>query len=312
MSKKFSDLLDKVFAAAAVTLLGTLLVCGVFMACFAAMLVAPIEVQAKEEYTEDEFLDMYASAGTFDPVYYGNTYPDVKSAYGYANYAMYYHYVAYGANEGRVPYAGATGGVFAKWDMAPVEAYIKVTSAEYNIPESELWTYLYGDSVPWYEKQSEINARLANRKTSAPAVTATVDGIVPIDELANYSSLKKKMTDEEFQAAYNAALSIVEPLVGLSREEQVKGIFASLRAMADNGTVTYSETAPHYNDAYGYFVTHQASCAGSTRATGLCLNMLGMSYVHVNENKWDHQYCRVNINGENWAVDPYGYVCGKE
>lgn len=26
-----------------------------------------------------------------------------------------------------------------------------------------------------------------------------MDGIVPIDQLANYKSLKKKMTDEEFQ-----------------------------------------------------------------------------------------------------------------
>lgn len=147
---------------------------------------------------------------------------------------------------------------------------------------------------------------------AASAEAAPVDGIVAISNLANYGSLKKKMTDEEFQAAYNEALKIVQPLVGLSREEQAKGIFSALRAMADNGTVSYSEEAPHYNDAYGYLINHTASCAGSARTTGLCLNMLGMSYEHVNENQWDHQWCRVNINGVMWIVDPYGYVCAPE
>lgn len=148
---------------------------------------------------------------------------------------------------------------------------------------------------------------------TAPADDAAApEGIVSIGNLANYSSLKKKMTDEEFQAAYNEALKIVQPLVGLSQEEQAQGIFNALRAMADNGTVSYSEEAPHYNDAYGYLINHVASCAGSARTTGLCLNMLGMSYEHVNENQWDHQWCRVNINGVMWIVDPYGYVCAPE
>lgn len=42
---------------------------------------------------------------------------------------------------------------------------------------------------------------------------------------------------------------------------------------------------PHYNDPYGYFILHTASCAGSTRATGLCLN---------------------------WICDPFGLYCGPE
>lgn len=53
------------------------------------------------------------------------------------------------------------------------------------------------------------------------------------------SSLKKKMTDAEFQAVYNEALKSVQTLVGLSPEEQMKGIYSALRTMADNGTVSY-------------------------------------------------------------------------
>lgn len=160
----------------------------------------------------------------------------------------------------------------------------------------------------------KIVSAAADENTTAPAGgdTSAPNGIVPIKNLANYSSLKKKMTDAEFQTAYDEALKIVQPLVGLSQEEQAKGIYSALRAMADNGTVSYSEEAPHYNDAYGYLINHTASCAGSARTTGLCLNMLGMGYEHVNENQWDHQWCRVNINGTMWIVDPYGMVCAPE
>lgn len=291
---------------------------AVLMMILGTALMPAITSEAKEVdtvLTEDEFLAIYANAGTFDPEFYAASNPDVKAVFGYADYALYYHYAAYGGNEGRVPYAGAAGGVFAKWKMTPLEAYIKVTSKESGVAEADLWAYLYGDNIPWNVKQSEIDARLAKKQPAASTTTtpATLaDGIVALKDLPNYNSLKKKMTDAEFQAAYNEALKIVQPLVGLSREEQAKGIFTALRAMADNGTVTYSEKVSHYNDAYGYLVNHVASCAGSARTTGLCLNMLGMSYEHVNENQWSHQWCRVNINGVMWIVDPYGYVCAPE
>ena len=50
---------------------------------------------------------------------------------------------------------------------------------------------------------------------------------VAISQLQNLSSLKKSCTDAEFQAAYDAALEIVEPLADLSREEQLEGIASS-------------------------------------------------------------------------------------
>ncbi len=137
-------------------------------------------------------------------------------------------------------------------------------------------------------------------------------GLVSINQLANKSSLKKKCTDQEFQAAYDAAAKIVLPLVGLSREEQLEGIASALRNMFDSGQVTYSTDAPHYNDPYGYLVAGVASCAGCTRTTGLCLNMLGISYEHVHENQWRHQWCRVNVGGTYWICDAYGLYVGPE
>lgn len=109
------------------------------------------------------------------------------------------------------------------------------------------------------------------------AQIAAIWSPVPIKELANYKSLKRKMTDDEFAQAYEQARRIVTPLAFKSREEQLAGIANALREMVDDGTVAYSTDVPHYNDAYGYLVLHVASCAGCARTTGLCLNMLGIS-----------------------------------
>lgn len=135
---------------------------------------------------------------------------------------------------------------------------------------------------------------------------------VPLTQLVNYTSLKKKMSDEEFQMAYDAALKIITPLADKSKQEQLRSIYSVLRKMAET-ELSYSTEAPHYSDPYGYFINKVASCAGSARATGLCLNMLGISYEHVNENLWSHQWCRVDMgDGTYWICDPYGMYVGAE
>lgn len=134
---------------------------------------------------------------------------------------------------------------------------------------------------------------------------------VPINKLNNYSSLHKGQTNSEFKLAYEKAIKLVTPLAGLSRKQQLAGIAKLLRTRFDtNGT--YSTKKAHYNNPYGFFVLGVASCAGSTRAVGLCLNILGIPYEHINENKWGHQWCRVKIDGQNWICDPFGVYVGPE
>lgn len=135
--------------------------------------------------------------------------------------------------------------------------------------------------------------------------------LVPMNQLQNLSSIRKKASNSELAQAYEAAKEIVEPLMNLSREAQLCGISLVLRIISEN-EVAYSTSAPHYNDPYGFFVLHTASCAGCTRATGLCLNMLGIPYEHVNENDYSHQWTRVNVNGTYWICDAYGLYCGPE
>lgn len=134
---------------------------------------------------------------------------------------------------------------------------------------------------------------------------------VPMKSLNNLKSLQKKATDAQFAEAYNVALEIVTPLAELPIEEQLEGIAYILREMFDSG-MEYSMDAPHYDDPYGYFVLGVASCAGCTRATGLCLNILGIPYEHVNEGQYSHQWCRINVNGVYWICDAYGLYCGPE
>jgi len=134
---------------------------------------------------------------------------------------------------------------------------------------------------------------------------------VPMKDLANRKSLQKKATDEQLAQAYAEAVKLVTPYAGLSMEQQLTGIAQSLRQRFDSG-MSYSMTSSHYNDPYGYFIEGSASCAGCTRATGLCLNILGIPYEHVNENQYSHQWCRVNVNGTYWICDAYGLYCGPE
>jgi hypothetical protein len=142
-------------------------------------------------------------------------------------------------------------------------------------------------------------------------LTTKPANLVPINQLNNLSSVQKKASTEELAQAYEAAKAIVEPLSNLNREAQLCGIAIALRVITEN-EIEYSTSYPHYNDPYGFFILHTASCAGCTRATGLCLNMLGIPYEHVNEDKYEHQWTRVNVNGTYWICDSYGLYCAPE
>lgn len=152
-----------------------------------------------------------------------------------------------------------------------------------------------------------VEPSLRKRVTLAPKTTA----LVPADRLANLPSVKERASQAQFEEAYEAAKAIVEPLTGLSREAQLCAIAMALRVITENH-VAYSMESPHYADPYGFFIEGSASCAGCTRATGLCLNMLGIPYEHVNENAYSHQWTRVNVNGTYWICDAYGLYCGPE
>jgi len=131
---------------------------------------------------------------------------------------------------------------------------------------------------------------------------------VPMDQLANLTSLQKRASAEELAQAYAAACGIVRFYADTPLEDQLKAITAELYSWS----TVYSMSEAHYNDPYGYFILRVASCAGAARTAGLCLNILGIPYEHVNENQNTHQWCRVNVNGVYWVVDANGGCCQPE
>lgn len=174
----------------------------------------------------------------------------------------------------------------------------------------------YGTFAPYTDIQRSEVAAIISRVVDASQrkhiqLTQKPVNPVSVNSLANRSSLQKKASNAELTQAYEAARKIVEPLANLSVEAQLYGIALAVRVISET-EVEYSMSAPHYNDPYGFFILHTASCAGCTRATGLCLNMLGISYEHVNDGEYTHQWTRINVNGTYWICDAYGLYCGPE
>lgn len=134
---------------------------------------------------------------------------------------------------------------------------------------------------------------------------------IPLNKLANLNSLRSGATNEQLQQAYNKALEMMRPYANLSKEEQACwAVMAVGRYRMSH--IRYSMSAPHYDDPYGFFVLNTASCAGDTRALGLCLNILGISYEHVNPGDYTHQWARVKLNGKYWVCDADVFCCQTE
>ena len=158
----------------------------------------------------------------------------------------------------------------------------------------------YGFLVKGQAQSSSVAGNYASKHVSGRT-------LVSAEQLANRSLLHWNLTDEQYQQCYNVACQFAKKYQGYtSKREILKGLANDLRSYFDR-SVTYSTKAPHFLDAYGFFITKQASCQGGTCAVGMCLNILGIEYEHVNHNKWTHQWCRVPMeDGSYWICDAYG------
>lgn len=135
---------------------------------------------------------------------------------------------------------------------------------------------------------------------------------VPMEKLDNAKLLHWNLTDEQYAGAYGEALQIAKYAVGLSLKQKLKYITIAVRSYFDK-VGTYSTDAPHWLDAYGFYVLHKASCQGAACAVGMCLNILDIPYEHINHNKWEHQWCRVYVEkGKYWICDSFGCYFGEE
>ena len=146
-----------------------------------------------------------------------------------------------------------------------------------------------------------------------------IGDLVPCELLYERKSLVKGCTYEEFELTYKNALRFVNN-ARAAYPNNMLGQMQSLQKQLYehinfNPGIKYRTRGAHYNDAYGVLTPRKnedgsiyylgGECSATTRAMGLCLNMLAIPYEHVNENQWKQQWCRVNINGVYYALDPY-------
>ena len=134
---------------------------------------------------------------------------------------------------------------------------------------------------------------------------------VPLEKLDNINLLHWNLTDEQIKKCYAFALQIARPCANFTLKDKLKFIATNVRAFHER-YVTYSTSTPHFLDAYGFYVLRSASCQGAACAVGLCLNILGIEYEHINHNKWTHQWCRIKVGNTYWICDAYGLYCGPE
>ena len=146
-----------------------------------------------------------------------------------------------------------------------------------------------------------------------------IGDLVPCGLLYERKSLVKGCTYEEFEITYKNALRFVNN-ARAEAPNNMLGQMQSLQRQLFNHInytpgIKYRTKGAHYNDAYGILTPRRrddgsiyylgGECSAATRAMGLCLNMLAIPYEHVNENQWKQQWCRVNVNGVYYALDPY-------
>jgi hypothetical protein len=119
--------------------------------------------------------------------------------------------------------------------------------------------------------------------------------------LPGTESLKRRLTEEQYAEAYAAASEIVHRHKNKNEIEMLRGIWKDVREVYYSGV--HSETGSYFNTVYGALILKEASCAGVTRAVGLCLFILDYPYEHVNEGAWEHQWVRVFLQPENeWLI----------
>lgn len=120
-----------------------------------------------------------------------------------------------------------------------------------------------------------------------------------------------RLTDEQNAEALKAARALVDrinaALPNGSDFERI-GMAAELVSQEYKKGI-HVESGNYYHQAYGVLIKRESSCAGCCRTLGLLLSCMGYEWTHVNENKWNHQWVELEVNGELiWADGQIGWI----
>ena len=236
----------------------------------------------------------YAVQDGYSPVYYYLNYADLRQAFGADPEKLVEHWAIFGKNEKRVCNK-----------LVVRDAGVGSSSYEYVVPTSK---------------------KTKDKK----------DGMIVIPgEIHSNGGMTRDQEDQARSVAKQIAQNVFDQVTASGSGTQLEMVsYATgiVQAYCDLGT--YTTEGKIYRTAYGVFIGHEYSCAGSTRALGLVIDYLDqlcqdanakaraeaeantkgkkkktteyppLKWVHVNANKWADQWCQVVCDNHEAYADP--------
>ena len=230
-------------------------------------------------------------AGEYNPLYYYLNYEDLRNAFGPDPNKLIEHWVIFGRNEKRV--ANRLIGDNTEY-VVPTGDTGMVVVPKTNHDNGGM-TYAQEVQARSIAKQI-ADAIIKATEPEEPATNSTNS-----NSSANGSTNTSSGTTARTSTAANNKNQVKEV-------EKVAYAAGIVRAYCDQGTFTTEGKI--YRTAYGVFIGGQYSSAGATRALGLILDYLGITWVHKNINTWADQYCQVIVDGQEGYGDGISATAG--
>lgn len=235
-----------------------------------------------EAYAADDPYTAFSKATTvyngvdykaeYNPLYYYLNYGDLRNAFGANPDKLVEHWVIFGKKEGRV--ANRLIGDSTEFVVPTGDKDVIV------IPKTK-----HDNGGMTYDQ--EIQARnIAKQIAEAIENASDAGNSSGTSSASSASSSSKSKTSKK------------KPIKEVEKVAYAAGI---VKAYCDLGT--YTTEGKIYRTAYGVFIGGEYSCAGATRALGLILDYLGISWVHKNINSWEDQWCQVIVDGKEGYGD---------
>lgn len=217
----------------------------------------------------------------YNPLYYYLNYQDLRDAYGTDANKLIEHWVVFGKKEKRV--ANRLIG----------------DSTEYVVPTGDTGVVIipkakHGNGGMTYDQ--EVIARSYAKQIA--------DGINKAIEEVNASKSKSSSSSSSKKSSSSSS-SDKNKVKDIEKVAYAAGVINAYCAQG-----TYTTEGKIYRTAYGVFVGGEYSCAGATRALGLVLDYLGITWVHKNANTWNDQWCQVIVDGKEGYADAISASAG--
>ena len=171
---------------------------------------------------------------------------------------------------------------------------IRVTDKAGNICEDEVKTTT---KVTPKKETTNNNTKKPTNSSSKNSGSGTTSTTQPSTSSTGSGELSQSEKDAQARVIAKQIASQCTEGTQLERVEKASSIVYGYYARG-----VHKETGTDYRTAYGVFIKGEASCAGCCRALGMVLSEMGISYKHINENQWTHQWLELTMDGQpGWA-----------